>query len=94
MELQRQFSLMRELDERSYSLQQQVDADMLTQLKLAAERQQGALHAVGSRNIGQGSRLWWPQAQPAPRPPTGRPAVTAAATAAAAAAALSSPHAR
>ncbi len=40
-ELQRQFGLMRELDERAYRLQQQVDTDMVTQLKAAAERQQG-----------------------------------------------------
>ncbi|EFN57412.1 hypothetical protein CHLNCDRAFT_142851 [Chlorella variabilis] len=33
LELQRQFGLMRELDERSYRLQQQVDTDMLQQLK-------------------------------------------------------------
>ena len=46
-ELQRQFSLMRELDERSYRLQQQVDADILQQLKLAGERQQGALCKAG-----------------------------------------------
>jgi hypothetical protein len=41
LELQRQFGLMRELDERSYRLQQQVDADMLQHLKAAADRQQG-----------------------------------------------------
>lgn len=42
-ELRRQFGLMRELDERSCRLQQQVDADVLQQLKAAAERQQGKL---------------------------------------------------
>jgi len=41
LELRRQFGLMRELDERAYRLQQQVDADMLQQLKAAAERQAG-----------------------------------------------------
>ena len=40
-ELQRQFQLMRELDELSLKLQQEVDGDMLLQLKAAAERQQG-----------------------------------------------------
>lgn len=38
-ELRRQFSMMRELDEKSCRLQQQVDADVLQQLKAAAERQ-------------------------------------------------------
>ncbi len=40
-ELRRQFSMMRELDEKSCRLQQQVDADVLLQLKAAAERQSG-----------------------------------------------------
>lgn len=40
-ELRRQFSMMRELDEKSCRLQQQVDADVLQQLKAAAERQSG-----------------------------------------------------
>lgn len=52
LELQRQFGLMRELDERAYRLQQQVDADMLQQLKLAGQQQQqGVL-------VGRGVHGW------------------------------------
>ena len=50
LELQRQFGLMRELDERSYRLQQQVDADMLQQLKLAGQQQQQGAPG-GSRGL-------------------------------------------
>ena len=56
-ELQRQFGLMRELDERAYKLQQQVDADMLTQLKAAAERQQGKCQRVAMQLWRRLSRL-------------------------------------
>jgi len=48
LELQRQFGLMRELDERAYRLQQQVDADMLQQLKLAGQQQQQGAAWEGS----------------------------------------------
>lgn len=52
LELQRQFMLMRELDERSYKLQTEVDADMLHQLKAAAEKQGGLLtQSQGSRRL-------------------------------------------
>lgn len=49
LELQRQFGLMRELDERAYRLEQQVDTDMLQQLKAAAERQQEPMHSPTKR---------------------------------------------
>ncbi|PRW59158.1 PHD finger ING1-like [Chlorella sorokiniana] len=40
---------MRELDERAYRLQQQVDADMLQQLKLAGQQQQQAVSSPTKR---------------------------------------------
>lgn len=50
LELRRQFGLMRELDERSALLQQQVDGDVLQQLKAAAERQQEPVQSPTKRN--------------------------------------------
>ena len=57
LELQRQFGLMRELDERAYRLQQQVDADMLQQLKLAGQQQQQGAAWEGSMCGGTGACL-------------------------------------
>jgi LPS O-antigen subunit length determinant protein (WzzB/FepE family) len=48
-ELERNFRGLRELDEKAFALEQQVEADCLQQLKAAAERQQETLASPSKR---------------------------------------------